>query len=117
MRDAAASYRAAAPREPIARDLAARVVRHLRAFAAEASDPTLAALGQLERAVIPDPAVALATDPEINTLALFVEARVDSLRQRNGWVLTGERDRADVDSCLAYVQDKITARYLKVLRT
>ncbi len=116
VREAAAAYPADAPREPIARDLAARVVVHLRGVAAEASDPAVAAFGQLGRAILPCPATSLASDPEINTLAEFIEARVKSLRQRNGWTLTVEQDRAEVESCLAYVQHKIAARYLSILR-
>lgn len=117
VREAAAAYPADAPREPIARDLAARVVGHLRGVAAEASDPAVAAFGQLGRAILPCPATALASDPEINTLAEFIEARVKSLRQRSGWTLTVEQDRADVERCLSYVQHKITARYLAILRS
>ncbi len=116
VREAAAAYPADAPREAIARDLAARVVGHLRGVAAEASDPAVAAFGQLGRAVLPCPAVALASDPEINTLAEFIEARVKSLRQRSGWTLNANQDRADVEVCLAHVQVKLAARYLKILR-
>lgn len=117
VREALAGMDPSAPREPIARALAARVVGHLRGVAAEASDPAVAAFGQLRRAVLPCPAVALAADPDINTLAEFIDARVKSLRKRNGWTLTAEQDRADVESCLAYVQVKLAARYLKILRT
>jgi hypothetical protein len=117
VRDAAASIDLAGPREPIARAIAARVTDHLRVFAAEASDPMVAAVGLLGRAVLHSPIIELATDPDIDTLAMFVEARVKSLRDRNGWPLTADQDRRDVDDAFQCVKRKLQARYLKILRS
>lgn len=116
VREAVQGLDPAAPREPIARDLAARVVVHLRAFAAEASNPVSALVGELGRAVIHSPALTLATDPDIDTLSLFTEARVKSLRDRNGWPRTAEQEAQDVDAAFACVERKLSRRYLDILR-
>ena len=105
-----------APREPQARDLAARVVQHLRNHAAAASEPAMAVIGELQRAVLPSPALALATDPDIDTLAMFVEARAASLRARNGWPRTADQEWQDVEAAFAAVERKLTSRYLKIMR-
>jgi len=116
VREVLAGLDPSAPREPIARDLAARVVGHLRHHAAEASEPALAAIGELQRVVAPSPALALATDPAIDTLALFTDARIKSLRDRNGWPISAAQDWQDVDAAFICVERKLTARYLKIMR-
>ncbi|WP_294289092.1 hypothetical protein [uncultured Sphingomonas sp.] len=116
MREAVAGMDPSAPREPLARDLAARVVHHLRDHAAEGSEPALAVIGELQRAVLPSPALALATDPNIDTLAMFVEARTASLRARNGWPRTADQEWQDVNIAFDAVQAKLAARYLKIMR-
>ncbi len=76
----------------------------------------MAALGELGRAVLPSPALALATDPTIDTLALFTDARIKSLRHRNGWPRTADQEAQDVEAAFAQVESKLTARYLKIMR-
>lgn len=116
VREAVADIDPSAPREPLARDLAAKVVHHLRDHAAEGSEPALAVIGELQRAVLPSPALALATDPNIDTLAMFVEARTASLRARNGWPRTADHEWQDVNIAFDAVQAKLAARYLKIMR-
>lgn len=116
VREAVAGIDSSAPREPLARDLAARVVQHLRHHAAEGSEPALAVMGELQRAVLPSPALALATDPTIDTLALFVELRAASLRARNGWPRTADQEWHDVNAAFKAVESKLVARYLKIMR-
>lgn len=116
VREAVADVDLSAPREPLARDLAARVVQHLRDHAAEGSEPALAVMGELRRAVLPTPALSLATDPNIDTLAMFVDARAASLRARNGWPRTADQEWQDVNAAFKAVESKLTARYLKIMR-
>ncbi|WP_301073673.1 hypothetical protein [Sphingomonas sp.] len=116
VREAVAGIAPSAPREPLARDLAARVVQHLRDHAAEGSEPVLAVMGELRRAVLPTPALSLATDPNIDTLSMFVEARAASLRARNGWPRTSNQEWQDVNAAFALVESKLVARYLKIMR-
>lgn len=116
VREAVADMDPSAPREPLARDLAARVVQHLRNHAAAASEPAMAAMGELGRAVLLSPALALAMDPTIDTLALFTDARVKSLRDRNGWPRTADQETQDVEAAFTQVEGKLFARYLKIMR-
>ena len=81
-------------REPLARDLARRVVEELAAFLSEPDDPLLGIMGEMRRAVFSSPIVALATDPDIDTLALFIDARVQALRDRCGAARTSREGRA-----------------------
>jgi hypothetical protein len=76
----------------------------------------LAVMGELRRAVLPSPALALATDPNIDTLAMFVEARAASLRARNGWPRSADQEWQDVNAAFALVEGKLTSRYLKIMR-
>lgn len=117
MREAATDARTSMSREAVARDLAARVVAHLRQHAAEASEPALAVIGELKRAVAPSPALTLATDPDIDTLSLFTEARLSSFRDRNGWPISSAQDWQDVEASFACVERKLSARYLKIIRS
>lgn len=106
-----------APREPLARDLARRVVEELVSFLAEPDDPLLTALGEMNRKVFPSAAVVLATDPDIDTLAVFIEARVDALRARSGRNLDATQDRAEVRGILATLEGRLSRRYLRHLRS
>lgn len=106
-----------APREPLARDLARRVVEELAVFLAEPDDPLLVALGEMNRKVFPSPVVALATDPDIDTLALFVEARVDALRSRYGRGLSPKDDLTEWRTILAEAERRLFRRYLRHLRS
>lgn len=105
-----------APRAPIARALAARVVDHLRELVAEGSDPMMAAVSEKLRRAFPTPATMLATDPDVDTLALYVEARVEQLRNRNGCPLSPVNEQAEVSAAFAAVENRLALRYLKHLR-
>lgn len=106
-----------APREPLARDLARRVVEELTAFLAETDDPLLGIMGEMHRKVFPSPIVALGTDPDIDTLALFVDARVEALRDRCGRGLSPGADAAERTMILEETVTRLTGRYLRHLRT
>lgn len=116
VQEAVASAPSDAPREPLARDLARRVVEELTAFLAEPDDPLLAALGEVARKAFPSPAVALATDPDVDTLALFVQGRVDALRSRSGHTLSPGQDEAEKRAILANIETRLAGRYLRHLR-
>lgn len=105
------------PREPLARDLARRVVEELASFLVEPDDPLLAALGEMNRKVYPSPVVRLATDPDIDTLNLFIEARVESLRDRCGRALSSFEDANEQQRILQQITGRLSGRYLRHLRT
>ncbi|WP_326525524.1 hypothetical protein [Sphingomonas sp.] len=105
-----------APRDPLARDLARRVVEELTAFLAEPDDPLLSVIGEMNRKVFPSPVVALATDPDIDTLALFVDARAEALRSRSGRGLTPGDDAAERRAIMGVVEKRLARRYLRHLR-
>lgn len=105
-----------APQEPLARDLARRVVEELAAFLVEPDDPLLSALGEMNRQVFPTPVVVLATNPEIDTLALFIDARVAALRDRNGRGLSDVEDVRECRTILKGMQERLARRYLRHLR-
>ena len=104
------------PREPLARDLARRVVEELTAYLAEGDDPLLAAIGDARRKVCPSPAIDLAVSAEIDTLSTFIDLRVERLRARCGRGLTGEADAAERRAIMIEVEAKLTGRYLRHLR-
>ena len=116
VREAVATVPSHHPREPLARDLARRVVEELTAFLAEPDDPLLAALGEVARKAFPSPAVALATDPDVDTLSLYVEARVEALRNRCGRGLSPGDDAAERRAIMADVEARLAGRYLRHLR-
>ena len=105
------------PREPLARDLARRVVEELVAFLAEPDDPLLAALGEMNRKVFMSPVAVLATDPEVDTLALFIDARVEALRDRCGRGLSVEEDKKERQTLMHEIEDRLAGRYLRHLRS
>lgn len=116
VRQAVASAPPHAPREPLARDLARKVVEELAAFLSEPDDPLLAALGEMGRRALPSAVTALATDPDIDTLTLFIDARVESLRNRSGRGLSPADDAAERRSIMADVERRLARRYLRHLR-
>lgn len=105
-----------APREPLARDLARRVAEELAAFLVEPDDPLLSALGEVHRNAFPSPVIVLATDPDVDTLSLFVEARVEALRNRSGRGLSSGEDAAERRTIIAEVEARLAGRYLRHLR-
>jgi hypothetical protein len=105
-----------APREPLARDLARRVVEEMIAFLAEPDDPLLSAIGEMNRKVFPSPVTALATDPDVDSIALFIDGRAQSLRDRYGRGLSPADDAAERRSIMADVERRLSRRYLRHLR-
>lgn len=116
VRQAVAGLDPAAPRARVARGLAREVAAELEAFVAE-DDAALAALGDLKRHALPSPARALATDPDVDTLALFVEQRVARLRARSGRGNTPAADEAERRAIMRDVEQRLTGRYLRHLRS
>ena len=116
VREAVADVDPSAPREPLARSLAARVVRELGAFIDEPTDPTINALGELLRAACPTPVRALATDPDVDTLALFIRRRIERLEARFGRSLSPADDLKERRSILKGLESVLTRRYLRHLR-
>ena len=116
VREAVTDAPSPAPGEPLARDLARRVVEELTAFLAELDDPLLSAIGEMNRKVFPSPVTALATDGDIDTLALFIDARVQAMRDRYGRGLSPADDTAERRSIMADVERRLARRYLRHLR-
>jgi hypothetical protein len=104
------------PREPLARDLARRVVDELARFLAEQDDALLATLGEVSRKAFPSPVATLATDPEVDTLTLFVDARLESMRTRYGRSLKPHEDAQEIREIFAMITKRLTGRYLRHLR-
>jgi hypothetical protein len=100
----------------VARVIAERVVAELAAFLEEGDDPTFVALGDLKRRALPTPISRLATDPDIDTLRLYVEQAVFALRRRHGRkVSAAEANRLHKEH-LAEVEEVLRGRYLRHLR-
>ena len=116
VREAVADAPPGAPREPLARELAQRVVEELSAYLAEGEDPLLAALGDARRKVCPSPVATLATDPNVDTVALFVGERMDRLSARCGRGLSPVADQTECREILSGIAVKLTGRYLRHLR-
>ncbi|MGN6156272.1 MAG: hypothetical protein ACTHN4_11160 [Sphingomicrobium sp.] len=102
--------------EPIARLLAAQVREELAAFVAEGNDPLSESLGDMRRKLFPSPAARLATDPDVNTLSLYVEARLERVRDRSGAYLSPDMDKAERAAILDDIRDKLARRYLRHMR-
>lgn len=118
VRDAAATVRAETGLtavDPIAAIVAARVVVAMKAYLAEV-DPLLAAVGELHRRTCPRPFDTLAINPDIDSLALFVEARVGRYRSRCGRSLSAHEDEAECRELWATVHDHLWHRYIRSLR-
>lgn len=116
VREAVASAPPHTPREPLARDLARKVVEELAAFLSEPDDPLLIAIGEVSRRAFPSPAVALATDPEVDTLAVFIAGRVERLTNRHGRGLSPADDAVERRAILAEMEERLAGRYLRHLR-
>ncbi len=119
VREAAETVRAEtglAAADPIASIIAARVVEALQAYLAEDMDPLLAAMGELQRRTCPSPFDTLATDPGIDSVALFTEARVERVRNRCGRSLSVKGDEAECRKLWASVHARLWHRYIRTLR-
>ena len=118
VRDAAETVRAETgltAYDPIAAIVAARVVAAMKAYLAEV-DPLLAAVGELHRRTCPSPFHTLAIDPDIDSLGLFVEARVGRYRSRCGRSLSAHEDEAECRELWATVYAHLWHRYIRTLR-
>lgn len=99
--------------EAKARALAKEVVAELIAYLDEEGDELMQALGELRRAAFSSPAVKLATDPEVDTLSLFIEGRISRLRARGGRGLCDQADATDRNAVLAKLERQLAGRYLR----
>ena len=119
VREAAAMVRAetgVTAADPIASTIAARVVEAMKAYQAEDMDPLLAAMGELQRRTCPSPVDTLATDPAIDSVALFTEARVERVRNRCGRSLSVREDETECRELWAKVHAHLWHRYVRALR-
>lgn len=116
VREAVAESDPQTPREPLARDLARRVVAELAIEIDAEADPLTLALADLRRCVFPSPVHALATDPDVDTLSLFVEQRVAHVRDRNGRYLDPASAKHERQQILGDLEATLTRRYLRHLR-
>jgi hypothetical protein len=116
VREAAASIRAqfsSATSPAIAAELARMVVAELRLEIEGVNDDPLVAV--LQRAT-KSPVQTLATCPEINTIAMFVERRIAALRDRSGAYLSPAQQEHEKRTICASIERTLTRRYLRHLR-
>ncbi|MBW4330040.1 hypothetical protein KY084_04025 [Stakelama sp. CBK3Z-3] len=102
--------------DPVASIIARRVVEAARAYLDEEMDPFVAALKEAQRRLEGCPFDTLATDATIDTLGLFVAARVQRLQARQGRMIPSQDDEAECGELWAGVQKTLWRRYLKALR-
>lgn len=117
VREAAAGMDPAAPREPIARIIAERVIVSLTEFLNEGDDPVLMGLGDLRRRAFPTPIEQLATHPDVDTIGLYVERAVLALRGRSGRTLGAKEAGNERVIHLKSIQTTLEGRYLRHLRS
>ncbi len=101
---------------PLAIAVATRVVEEMQTHLAETMDPFLAALGDARRRADPSPFAFLATDPDVDSFRLFVDARVERLRARYGRGLSAREDEAECRDLWSEVARKLARRYMNALR-
>lgn len=100
--------------QPLAREIAARVVKELLAeIGGLAAEPLLVALQK----AAPSPFVTLATCPETDTLSDFVQRRVDRLRSRAGAYLSPSSQIRERNAIAKEVSLLLFGRYLRHLRS
>lgn len=117
VKDAAALVRAEtgpSGSDPVGRQIARRVRDELAAFIAESDEPLLLTIRELLPQ--PSPFRTLAADPDIDTLALYVEARVARVRNRLGRSISPDQDRIECRDAMEEVEAKLTGRYIRLLR-
>lgn len=88
----------------------------MKAYLAEDMDPLLAAVGEMQRRASPNPFDTLATDPGIDSVALFTEARVGRVRNRYGRSLSVREDEAECRDLWITVHARLWHRYISLLR-
>ncbi len=99
-----------------ARVVAAQVVAELMLELERGDDPMIAALAELELQTKPGPVVRLATCPDIDTSAAFIERRIERLRARAGRYLAPHDQRAERLAIAAELEILLTGRYARLLR-
>jgi hypothetical protein len=102
--------------EPVAGIVAVRVVEALNAYLDEEMDPLLAAAGELRRQTSPTPYDTLATDPEIDTLKLFVDELVERVKDRCGR-RSCRGEEVERQGAWASDREQLKGRYTRALRT
>ena len=88
----------------------------MKAYLAEDMDPLLAAVGEMQRRACPNPFDTLATDADIDSLAVFTEARVERVRNRCGRSLSAREDETECRELWATVHANLWHRYIRTLR-
>jgi hypothetical protein len=99
-----------------ARAVAAQVVAELVLEIGKGDDPMIMALAELELQTKPGPVVRLATCPEIDTAAAFIERQILRLRARGGRYLAAHDQRAESAAIAAEVEAVLVGRYARHLR-
>lgn len=102
--------------DPVARILAQRVREELEAYFDEGDDPLAQAMGDARRKLCATPFAKLATDPDVDTISLFVEGRVRRLCNRSGKYLPMQADKVECRVIMLEVQDRLFRRYLRAMR-
>lgn len=100
----------------ISREIARRVTAELAAFIEQGADDLMAAALDRVRLILnPCPFHTLATDPEIDTLDLFITKRIDRLRRNGGRYLNPAESKSEFSSILDELDVTISARYSRNL--
>lgn len=100
-----------------AKDIARRVVVELGRYLSECDDPIASALSQIRQRSFPSPIWVLATEPSIDTLSMFTEARVNLLRARHGRTLPPEADIREQSAIFGQIEQRLSRRYLRHIRS
>jgi hypothetical protein len=98
----------------LGREIAARVTVEL--LKELDGDPLDLALAAIERDLIGSPFQRLASCPDIDTVALFVELRVEQVRARSGRYLSPLEQTAERNRIAQTINLKLAARYDRSLR-
>ena len=100
----------------ISREIARRVTANLTTFIEQdADEPMAAALERVRLSLNPCPFHFLATDPEIDTLELFVSKRIERVRNRSGKYLPAGAASLELAEILVTVSQTLAIRYSKKL--
>lgn len=101
----------------ISREIARRVTADLTTFIEQdADDPMAAALEQVRLSLNPCPFHTLATDPEIDTLGLFITRRTENLVNRAGRYLSAQDQYTEQIRICETIHALLTSRYMRELR-
>lgn len=99
--------------QPVAWEIARRVVTEHRQFVQAAADPFAMALRELASK---DSVTVLASDPEIDTSEIFIAERIKRLRSRGGSYLTRAQQEEELRAIEEVMFKRLANRYERHIR-